>query len=96
MLDGGLQLAGLWTRHVLGGASLPMALGELRTYHGGLTDGPARCVVHASQVQEARAVCDVSFIDAGGSVIAEMLGVESVLRPDEVRSAGAVLLSEAV
>ena len=83
VLDGGLQLAGLWTRHVLGGASLPMALGELRTYRSGLADGPVRCVLHGRKVHGAHAVCDISFADASGAVIAEILGVESVLRPGE-------------
>jgi hypothetical protein len=83
VLDGGLQLAVLWARQVLGGASLPMALGELRTYRRGLAEGPVRCVVHARQVHEERAVCDARFADASGVVIAEMLGVETVLRPGE-------------
>ena len=82
-LDGGLQLAAWWTHHVLGGASLPMALGELRLYRQGLFDGPMRCVVHARQVHSARSVCDISFIDSTGALIAQMLDVESVLRPAE-------------
>jgi hypothetical protein len=82
-LDGGLQLAAWWTHRVLGGASLPMALGELRLYRQGLVDGPVSCLVHARQVHGARSVCDVSFVDSTGTLIAQMLGVESVLRPAE-------------
>jgi len=82
-LDGGLQLAAWWTHRVLGGASLPMALGELCLYRQGLVDGPVRCLVHARQVHGARSVCDISFIDSNGTLIAQMLGVESVLRPAE-------------
>jgi malonyl CoA-acyl carrier protein transacylase len=82
-LDGGLQLAAWWTHRVLGGASLPMALGELRLYQQGLVDGPMHCVVHAREVHSARSVCDISFIDPTGALIAQMLGVESVLRPAE-------------
>ncbi|HXQ74611.1 MAG TPA: SDR family oxidoreductase, partial [Pyrinomonadaceae bacterium] len=82
-LDGGLQLAAWWTHRVLGGASLPMALGEFRLYRQGLVDGPVRCVVHARQVHAARSVCDISFIDSTGALIAQMLDVESVLRPAE-------------
>jgi len=81
--DGGLQLAAWWTHRVLGGASLPMALGELRLYQRGLVDGPMRCLVHARQVHSARSVCDISFVDSTGALIAQMLGVESVLRPAE-------------
>ncbi|MGH9347530.1 MAG: SDR family oxidoreductase, partial [Vicinamibacterales bacterium] len=90
VLDGGLQLAVLWARHVLGGASLPMSLGELRPYRRGLVDGPVRCVVHARQVHDTRAVCDVTLADAGGALVAEMLAVETVLRPGETASASAV------
>ncbi|HEX5890136.1 MAG TPA: SDR family NAD(P)-dependent oxidoreductase [Pyrinomonadaceae bacterium] len=82
-LDGGLQLAAWWTHRVLGGASLPMALGELRLYRQGLVDGPVRCLVHGRNVHGARSVCDVSFVDSTGNLIAQMLGVESVLRPAE-------------
>jgi hypothetical protein len=82
-LEGGLQLAAWWTHRVLGGASLPMALGELRLYQQGFVDGPVRCVVHARAVHSARSVCDISFIDSTGLLIAQMLGVESVLRPAE-------------
>jgi Polyketide synthase dehydratase len=95
LLDGGLQLAGLWTRQVLGGICLPMALGEFRTYRCGLSEGPVRCVVHARQVFDVRAVCDVRFVDQSGSLIAEMLGVETVLRPEEVMSASAASASRA-
>jgi hypothetical protein len=89
LLDGGLQLAVLWARQVLGGASLPMAVGEYRTYAGGLAEGPIRCVVHGKQVHDARAVCDVAFIGADGALVAEMLGVETVLRPGETKSTAA-------
>jgi hypothetical protein len=82
-LDGGLQLAALWTHRVLGGASLPMALGELRLYQAGLVDGPLRCLVHAGQAHGARSVCDISFVGSTGALIAQMLDVESVLRPAE-------------
>jgi acyl carrier protein len=89
LLDGGLQLAVLWAQEVLGGASLPMAVGEYRTYAGGLAEGPIRCVVYGKQVHDARAVCDVAFIGADGALVAEMLGVETVLRPGETKSAAA-------
>ena len=81
LLDGGLQLALVWARHVLGGASLPMAVRELRSYREGLAEGPVRCVVSARETREVRAVCDVVFTDASGAVVAELLGVETVQRP---------------
>jgi acyl transferase domain-containing protein len=95
VLDGGLQLAGLWTRHVLGGTCLPMALKEFHAYSRGPIEGHVRCVVHARQVHDARAVCDITFVATSGALIAEMRGVETVLRPDEVLNASAVAASRA-
>jgi len=91
LLDGGLQLAVVWTRHVLAGASLPMAVGEMRFYRDGLAEGPVRCVVSARETHEVRAVSDVVFIDASGAVVAELLGVETVKRPDEPATAATAL-----
>jgi hypothetical protein len=81
-MDGGLQLALLWSRHVLGGAVLPMAMGEYRSYRDGLTEGPMQGVVHGRKIQDQRTVCDIAFSDASGQVVAELIGVETVLRPD--------------
>ena len=88
-MDGGLQLALLWSRHVLGGAVLPMALGEYRSYRDGLADGPVQSVVHGRKIHDARTVCDITFSDASGKMIAELIGVETVLRPGEANSAPA-------
>jgi acyl transferase domain-containing protein len=81
-LDGGLQLALLWSHQVLGGAVLPMALGEYRSYRSGLATGPVTGVVHGRQIHDARTVCDMAFVDGNGQVVAELIGVETVLRPD--------------
>jgi hypothetical protein len=88
-MDGGLQLALLWSRHVLGGAVLPMALGEYRSYRDGLADGPVQSVVYGRKIHDARTVCDIAFSDASGKMIAELIGVETVLRPGETNSAPA-------
>jgi malonyl CoA-acyl carrier protein transacylase/NADP-dependent 3-hydroxy acid dehydrogenase YdfG len=91
LLDGGLQLAVVWARHVLGGASLPMAVRELRSYREGFLEGPVHCVVSARETREVRAVSDVVFTDASGAVVAELLGVETVKRPDEPAPAATAL-----
>ena len=85
-MDGGLQLALLWSRHVLGGAVLPMAMGEYRSYRDGLTEGPMQGVVHGRKIHDQRTVCDIAFSDASGHVVAEIIGVETVLRPDTARN----------
>jgi hypothetical protein len=88
-MDGGLQLALLWSQHVLGGAVLPMAMGEYRSYRDGLSDGPLQGVVYGRKVQDARTVCDIAFSDASGRMVAELIGVETVLRPGETNTAPA-------
>jgi hypothetical protein len=85
-LDGGLQLALLWSRQVLGGAVLPMSLGEYRSYRSGLASGPVTGVVHGRKIHEARTVCDIAFVDASGQLLAELIGVETVLRPGEAQT----------
>jgi acyl transferase domain-containing protein/NADP-dependent 3-hydroxy acid dehydrogenase YdfG len=82
LVDGGLQLAVLWAETLLGGASLPMAVGELRLHRTGLAAGPVRCAVRALEVHGERASCDISFVDADGAVRAELLQVDLILRPD--------------
>ncbi|MFZ4539124.1 SDR family oxidoreductase [Propionivibrio sp.] len=89
-LDGGLQLALLWSRHVLGGAVLPMAMGEYRSYRDGLSDGPLQGVVYGRNIHDARTVCDIAFSDASGQLVAELIGVETVLRPGETKTAPAL------
>jgi hypothetical protein len=80
-VDGGLQLAVLWAKEVLGRATLPMGVREYRTYRTGLLDGPTRCVVRAGGVSSDGAECDVAFLDPDGAVRAEMFGVSLVARP---------------
>jgi hypothetical protein len=88
-LDGGLQLALLWSRQVLGGAVLPMALGEYRSYRSGLNSGQVQGVVYGRKIHEARTVCDIAFVDGSGQLLAELIGVETVLRPGEAQAAPA-------
>jgi acyl transferase domain-containing protein/acyl carrier protein/NADP-dependent 3-hydroxy acid dehydrogenase YdfG len=84
MLDGGLQLAVLWSQRVLSGASLPMKVGAVHLYKQGRPNGHIQATVHGNQVHKSRAVCDVTFAEADGSVVAELKGVETILRPDDV------------
>jgi NAD(P)-dependent dehydrogenase (short-subunit alcohol dehydrogenase family) len=80
-VDGGLQLAVLWARQVLGRATLPMGVAEYRTYQIGTYDGPTRCVVRARDVWSDAAECDIAFIGGDGTVRAELFGVSLVPRP---------------
>jgi len=82
-VDGALQFALLWSRDVLGGATLPMSVAAFESFVDGLPEGPIRCVVHGREVHASRAVCDVLLEDAEGRPIAALRGVETILRPDE-------------
>ncbi|WP_209639797.1 type I polyketide synthase [Kibdelosporangium banguiense] len=80
--DACLQLSLVWAEQVLGGATLPMSVGEYRLHREGPADGPMRCVVRAKQVYLDRAECDIGLVDADGSPRAELLAVNLVLRPE--------------
>ncbi|WP_433933665.1 SDR family NAD(P)-dependent oxidoreductase [Sorangium cellulosum] len=84
-LDGGLQLATLWTQHVLGGAALPMSVGALHTFAEGPSEGPLRAVVRGQIVARDRTKADIAFVDPEGTLVAELRDVQYVLRPDAAR-----------
>ncbi|MCP3804494.1 SDR family oxidoreductase [Allokutzneria sp. A3M-2-11 16] len=79
-LDGMLQLACVWAGELLRSATLPMAIGEIRT-HGSGPLGAGRCVVFAGKTGSAHTTCDVVLTDSTGAVRAEFLDVELVRRP---------------
>ena len=81
--DGALQLAVLWGREVLGGASLPTGIGAIRTFSAQPPEGALRGVVHRRETGRGRAVSDVTLMDAEtGIPVARLEGVETHLRPD--------------
>ncbi|MFI1932243.1 SDR family NAD(P)-dependent oxidoreductase [Streptomyces sp. NPDC020330] len=80
-VDGALQLALLWGEKVLGAATLPMAVAECSVYRRGPVDGAVRCVVRGRKAHDTGARCDAALIDADGTVLVELIGVELVLRP---------------
>jgi len=79
--DGGLQLALLWSQHVLGGASLPTEIEAVHTYFDRPSEGPVQCVLHRKETQSQYAVSDISFVDGSGQLIAQLNGVKTHLRP---------------
>jgi hypothetical protein len=81
LLDGGLQLALLWTKHTLGGASLPTGVDRFRIYHSGLPEGDLRCVLVGKKAAGDKAVCDIAFVDADGRIVAELTGVTTHVLP---------------
>ncbi len=82
-LDGGLQLALLWSKHVLGGASLPMSVGAYNTFSQGAPSGSVKAILRGEVKGKDRAVADIVFFDEAGTILAEMRDVVTVLRPGE-------------
>ena len=81
-MDGGLQLVLLWARAKMGGAVLPMSIGELRTTGELPPQGPIRAVAHCRAESKNRGVADVVFHSETGERFAELRGIEVILRPD--------------
>ena len=81
LLDGGLQLAVLWTERRLGGDALPTGLDALHVYRPGPIDGEVRALVHGHDAASGRARCDVTFVGEDGSPLAELRGVETHVLP---------------
>ncbi len=84
--DGGLQMLLLWARENLGGAALPMAIGEFWVGSDLPNDGEVRCVAQCQPAGKSGATADVIFETTDGHRIAEMKKVELILRPDVKRS----------
>ena len=82
VLDGGLQLALLWSGHVIGGRSLPTAVGAYHAYRGRWDAGELRCTVRGTVLGADRVVCDISLATPGGALVAELRRVELHRRPD--------------
>jgi hypothetical protein len=79
-MDGGLQLALLWTKHMLGGASLPTAVGRYEGT-GELLDGPIRATLTGRVVGGSKALTDIVFETPDGRAVARLEGVETHLLP---------------
>jgi hypothetical protein len=76
-MDGGLQMALLWSKHVLGGKSLPTRVGQLKLYGSGPSTGPIQAVLQGREVSGSKTVSDIVFTSESGEVVAELEGVET-------------------
>jgi NAD(P)-dependent dehydrogenase (short-subunit alcohol dehydrogenase family) len=81
-LDGGLQLLLLWARDAMGGAALPMGIGEIRMSANTPPVGHIECTAQCRTASKSRGVADVSFHDEEGTLFTEFKNVELILRPD--------------
>jgi hypothetical protein len=82
-LDGGLQLALLWCKQVLGGASLPTGIGEIRIWADAPFSGQIRCTLTGRSAKGRKSVSDLVFHAADGRPLAELNAVETHLLPGQ-------------
>lgn len=74
MIDGGLQLALLWTERMVGRRSLPTSIGSVAVYSPP-TQGMLRIDVRATESTDTKSRCDIDFIDSDGAVVCAMVDV---------------------
>ena len=79
-MDGGLQMALLWAKRMLGGASLPTAVGRYEGT-GELPSGPISAVLRGKVVGSSKTVSEIVFTSEQGEPIARLSGVETHLLP---------------
>ncbi|MEE2751311.1 MAG: SDR family NAD(P)-dependent oxidoreductase, partial [Myxococcota bacterium] len=85
-LDGGLQLILLWARNTMGGAALPMGIGEIRMSTDTLPEGRIECTAQCRADSKNRGTADVTFHNAEGTRFAEFKDVELILRPSSSKA----------
>lgn len=81
-LDGGLQIAALHGRRMLGGQTLPTAIGELRHFGAKPISGPITATAYVRKVGSSDTTTDIVLTDKSGSRYAEMLGVQNHALPN--------------
>lgn len=81
-VDGALQVALLWARHLTGGAFLPTAIAQVTLGPPG--DGPLTCVLKARVAPSGpRALVDAWLLGQDGAVRVALTGVEIHRLPDD-------------
>jgi hypothetical protein len=80
-MDGGLQLLLLWARGKMGGAVLPMGIGEARVSMTEPPPGQIRCVARCRTESKHQGMADVVFLNDAGDLFAELNDVRLILRP---------------
>jgi acyl transferase domain-containing protein len=81
-MDGMVQAAARLAVRMTGGAVLPMAFESMRVFRRGALHTDLRATVQARGVRGSGAVCDAVLATASGVPIAEVSGIEFVVRPD--------------
>jgi NAD(P)-dependent dehydrogenase (short-subunit alcohol dehydrogenase family) len=82
-LDGGLQVAILWSQHLLNGPTLPMAVGSYRDFGKQPESGPIYCHLRGETRGKSKTVSHILFTSQSGEILAELSDVENVLIPGQ-------------
>ena len=80
VIDGALQLALLWSQHVLGGPSLPTSISLVR-FLGQPRSEALRATLVGLSVTRSKVRSNVVITDAAGDVVALLEGVETHTLP---------------
>jgi acyl transferase domain-containing protein/short-subunit dehydrogenase len=80
-MDGGLQMVLLWARKAMGGAVLPMGIGEAILAELP-PQGTIRCVARCRADSKTSGSADVAFHNEAGIRFAELKDVRVILRPN--------------
>lgn len=80
-LDGGLQLALLHARLVLGNATLPTGLGTLLRHAGGPARGAIRCLLRMRSRGALQVTTDLVLSDTAGAPLLELHGLQVTALP---------------
>jgi NADP-dependent 3-hydroxy acid dehydrogenase YdfG len=76
LMDGGLQLAGVWGTRVLGGVPLPTSIGCFEVYRAGPVDGAVRCVLRGRRTGQRKVLLDLAYSSETGASLASIRDVE--------------------
>jgi NAD(P)-dependent dehydrogenase (short-subunit alcohol dehydrogenase family) len=76
LLDGGLQIALIWGRHVLGRPPLPTAMGALHLYRRGPIHSAVRCTLRGSRTGKMQLTADLFYSTDTGAPLAYIQGLQ--------------------
>jgi NADP-dependent 3-hydroxy acid dehydrogenase YdfG len=76
LIDGGLQLACVWGRHVLGGVPLPTSFGAFDVYTRGPVDTAVRCVLRGRRAGQRKVIVDLAYLTDTGNLLGTIRDLE--------------------
>ncbi len=76
LVDGALQIALIWGRHVLGGRPLPTSLGALHLYRRGPIDSAVRCALRRVRVGGRHVTADLVYMTDTGTPLGYLQDLE--------------------